>query len=139
MGAGFHGISGLKAVTCMQIYKCYLLPVLLYGLETINPKKEAPQKLGRFHIGILKSIQSAPKCTSNAATYLMVGSSPVEAYLHKRTLTFLGNLLRSSNDKMRDWSLYMAGSTSGESNSFFSYVIKLLQVYKLPSFICSLQ
>ena len=46
MNSGYHGTNGLSPATSFQIYKTYVLPRLLYGLE-ISP-------LNTTHIATLK-------------------------------------------------------------------------------------
>jgi hypothetical protein len=36
--SGFHGYNGLDVDTMLHLYKIYILPVLLYGLELILPQ-----------------------------------------------------------------------------------------------------
>jgi hypothetical protein len=36
-GGGFHGHNGLDVETIVHLYKIYISPVLLYGLELILP------------------------------------------------------------------------------------------------------
>ena len=132
MGAGFHGINGVSPTVCMAMYKCYVLPILLYGLEIMNISSKSLEKLSKFHLYILKAIQTSSKYTSTAAIYLTIGALPVTAYIHKRALTLLGCIMRSQNRRIRDWSLYMAGNCSFKSSSWFTFVCKLLKQYGLP-------
>ena len=39
MNSGYHGTDGLSPATSYQIYKTYVLPRLLYGLEVLPLKK----------------------------------------------------------------------------------------------------
>jgi hypothetical protein len=43
--SGFHGYNGLYADTMLHLYKIYILPVLLYGLELILPQEPQLEQL----------------------------------------------------------------------------------------------
>jgi hypothetical protein len=63
---GVHGTNGLNPRTSCKIYQVYVIPRLLYGLETLNLKKKDMATLSSFHIGTLKRLQSLPIRTANS-------------------------------------------------------------------------
>ena len=56
LGAGFHGVSGLNAVTTTHVWQVYVLPVLTYGLELFNIPEKLTAKLEKFQNKILKQL-----------------------------------------------------------------------------------
>ncbi|CAC5401873.1 unnamed protein product [Mytilus coruscus] len=60
MSAGFHGNNGLDPSTCMHIVKTYIIPTLIYGLESIVPDKTNLEKLEKFHKRMIKQILFLP-------------------------------------------------------------------------------
>ena len=36
MSAGFHGENGLDPITCVHLYRTFILPILTYGLEVLQ-------------------------------------------------------------------------------------------------------
>jgi hypothetical protein len=51
---GFHGHNGFDVETIMHLYKIYISPVLLYGLELILPTTSSLLLLENFQKKILK-------------------------------------------------------------------------------------
>ena len=49
MNSGYHGTNGLSPMTSFQIYKTYVLPRLLYGLEILPLNKTNIATLEKFH------------------------------------------------------------------------------------------
>jgi len=49
MSSGLHGTNGIDPTTSYNIYKLYVLPRLLYGLEILALKTRDIEKLDRFH------------------------------------------------------------------------------------------
>jgi hypothetical protein len=52
-GCGFHGHNGLDPESLLHIYKPYITPVLLYGMELLLPSSK-PLELELFQKRILK-------------------------------------------------------------------------------------
>lgn len=61
LGIGFHGENGLDPETSIHLYKIYILPVLLYGMELITPKGLALEQLEKFQKKMLKQLVSTSK------------------------------------------------------------------------------
>jgi hypothetical protein len=61
MSSGLHGTNDIDPTTFYNIYKLYVLPRLLYGLEILAFKTRDIEKLDRFHKGTLRQFQSLPK------------------------------------------------------------------------------
>ena len=45
MGAGLHGNDGLDPDTSIHILQIYILPLLVYGLEVLLPRKTLMEKV----------------------------------------------------------------------------------------------
>ena len=76
---GVHGTNGLNARTSCKIYQVYVIPRLLYGLETIHLQNRDISELCSFHLSTLKQIQSLPNRTATSAVYLLLGVLPITA------------------------------------------------------------
>ena len=129
---GVHGTNGLNPRTSCKIYQVYVIPRLLYGLETLNLKKKDMATLSSFHIGTLKRLQSLPIRTANSAVYLLLGTLPISAELHKKQLSLLHQIAMSENVSIREiaWRQYNVGRPA----SFFIRIVGILDLYKLPPF-----
>ena len=60
MGAAFHGHNGLNPKVTVLIYNLYVIPHLLYGLETVILLSKDIENLNDFHKDILRRIQNLP-------------------------------------------------------------------------------
>jgi hypothetical protein len=129
---GVHGINGLNLRTSCKIYQVYVIPRLLYGLETLNLKNKDMTTLFIFHLSTLKPLQSLPIRTANSAVYLLLGILPIFAELHKRQLSLLHQIAMSENVSIREiaWRQYNAGRPA----SFFIKIADILDLYELPPF-----
>ena len=89
MGAGLHGDNGLHPDTSVHIMQTYILPILVYGLEVVLPRRELMEQIDRLHKKFLKQILSLPNTTANPAIYILSGTIPIEGVVHKRALTLM--------------------------------------------------
>jgi hypothetical protein len=48
LSTGFYGKNGLDPITSISLYKTYVQPVLMYGLEIVQPKQTNLKKLEVF-------------------------------------------------------------------------------------------
>ena len=58
MSAGFHGHNGLYPETFVHLLQTYVIPILVYGLELVFPRKVLIEKLEKFLRKMLKLIFS---------------------------------------------------------------------------------
>ena len=82
MNTGLHGANGLSPETSYVIYRAYVLPRLLYGLDVLSLTQGQVDQLSRYHIQTLRNIQSLRQRTACAAVYMLLGALPLEAELH---------------------------------------------------------
>jgi hypothetical protein len=94
MGAGLHGLNGLNPKVSIHIIRIYVIPRLIYGLETIRIAAADLTGINMYFKRLLKQIQHLPERTSDAATYLLHGQIPITGEIHKRALTTFGNIIR---------------------------------------------
>jgi hypothetical protein len=131
---GLHGFNGLNPMTCLHMYKTYILPKILYGLESVVLAKGHLRKLELLHRSLLRHFLSLPPGTAIPAVYMLYGTLPVEAEIHTRQLGLLGMILRSSSP-LRDIALHQGAVREVSCSSWFVHVIKLLITYNLPAII----
>jgi hypothetical protein len=72
-GTILHGTNGLPPTTCIKLFNTYVLPRLLYGLETFILKPTHFNLLERFHLSFLRKIQCLPSRSVRGITYLLLG------------------------------------------------------------------
>lgn len=78
LGPGLHARQGTCPTISYKIWKTYVIPRILYGVE----------------VQICKQIQGLPERTANLAAYSLLGVEPIELVVDRLTLTFLGNILQ---------------------------------------------
>ncbi|CAG2234184.1 unnamed protein product [Mytilus edulis] len=133
MGAGLHGLNGLNPKVSMHLVKIYVLPRLLYGLDSIILSVSDMKLLSVYYTKLLKQIHHLSKHTATYAVYLLLGQIPVEAELHKRMLNFFGNIIRNHGSVERDVAIRQLAVMPRDSNSWFVKIIDLTEQYGLPS------
>ncbi|CAG2245583.1 unnamed protein product [Mytilus edulis] len=88
-GGGFHGHNGLDPETLVHLFKTYISPVLLYGMELLLPKTAMLLQLEKFQKRLLKQLLSLPTSTPDPAVYILSGILPVEAQIDKEHWDYL--------------------------------------------------
>ena len=76
MGTGFHGNNGISPAFTIPIYRTYVIPRLMYGLEAITIKDKHLSKLDRYHRNTLRELQTLPTRTAKCAIHLLAGTPP---------------------------------------------------------------
>ena len=116
----------------MHLYKIYISPVLLYGLELILPTTSSLLLLGNFPKKILKQILSLPTCVADISVNILTGILPIEAQLHIRALSLFNNIcnqLESSVEKSLARRQLLI--KNNESASWFGAIKHMLRKYDL--------
>lgn len=133
LGAGMHGRNGVGTQHATHIYKCYVIPRLLYGLETLGTKTLKIKDIERFHLQTLKDIQGLPSRTATSAVYLLTGILPIQAIIDLKRLSLIGTIARSHNDTLHTLALHQVATLKPNSGSWFVTIAETLQKYDLPS------
>jgi hypothetical protein len=113
MGAGLHGLNPKVSIHSIRIY---VIPRLIYGLETIR----IAAAINMYFKRLLKQIQHLPERTSDAATYLLLGQIPITGEIHKRALTTFGNIIRDFGTVECELAHRQLAVKSKKSHSWFS-------------------
>ena len=96
-GSGFHGYNGLDIDKILHLFKIYVTPILLYGLELILPTAiDCLMQIENFQKKMLKQILSLPPNVSDIAVYILIGVLPIEPQIHIRTLSLFNNICHQS-------------------------------------------
>ena len=69
MSFTLDGHNGLDPEISLQLFKTYVLPILLYGMEILLPTKTHNAKMDLFQKKILKQILSLPKNAPDCSIY----------------------------------------------------------------------
>ena len=135
MGAGMHGRNGISPQLSYQLWKIFVLPRMLYGLEVTTYKSTDMSKLDKFQRKTLRQLQFLPEKPPpcNQAVNGLLGAKPVEAVVDQSTLTHFGNILRSEDSIEWELARRQLAVKTNKSKSWFIHVKKLLRKYDLPS------
>ena len=133
MGAGFHGGGGLKPSQNGHIWSTFVVPRLLYGLESILLSKKDVECLEKFQRKCLKQIQGLPDKTANSISLALLGVLPLNAVVHKNALTTFLNMIRLKGSIENDIALRQIVMKDVKDKSWFMFVREILHMYNLPS------
>ncbi|MCG8048991.1 MAG: reverse transcriptase domain-containing protein [Candidatus Thiodiazotropha endolucinida] len=134
MGTGLHGENGLDPETAVSLLQTYVFPVLYYGLEIILPTGKAMNVLETQQKKIMKQVLSLSTTVADPAVYMLSGTLPAEAMIHKRTMSLFGNITRLSKSSIeRQLAERQLEIKTFRSKSWFIAVKKILLKYDLPN------
>ena len=128
---GVHGSNGLNPKVPYRIYQAYVLPRLLFNIETLHLNKTQLNQLQRFHIPTFRNLQSLPVRTPTSIVQLLLGALHIEAEIHRRQLSLIHSIIRRSNTRIKD--VMFRQLAVGSPGSFFCVARCILQLYKLPT------
>jgi hypothetical protein len=131
-GCGFHGENGLDPETMMHLFKTYITPVLLYGMEVLIPKGKYLEQLNKFQKKMIKQLLSISSNTLDPAIYLLTELLPIEAQIHIRALTLFGNVCRQDEACIeKQLAKRQLRVQSMNSNSWFIEIQVIMYKYNL--------
>ena len=129
MNTGLHGSNELTPMTSYIIYKAYILPRLLYGLEMLKLTQGQLNQLSKYHIQNLRNIQSHPKRISTSAMLLLLSALSLDAELHKRRLSLAFSVFNSENPSLKLLVQRLLACSFDNGNSFFYELTTILQKF----------
>ena len=109
MSAGFHGENGLDPITCVNLYRTFILPILTYGLEVLLPNQSSIKKLEQFQKQLLKRILSVPQNTPDTAVYILSGLIPIQEQVQWKAFTLFNNICRQDDSSIGNQTTYCEG------------------------------
>ena len=115
----------------IKIYQVYVIPRLLYSLEVVLLNKGQLDEQEKFHIEILKQIQSLPTRTANSIVYLQLGEQPLKVDIERRQQGLFYTIITSENSTLQQ--LWKRQISLKQEGSFFKYISGLIEKYCLPS------
>ena len=133
MPSGCHGHNGLDQESTVHLFQTYVLPTLIYGMEVVLPRGKHLDTLEKFYKKYMKLLLSIPVTTADPAVYIISGTIPVEATIHKRALTLFGNISRLTSSSIEKRIARRQLNIKGQkSNSWFVALRELCFKYDLP-------
>ena len=139
MGAGFHSVNGLKTSHNGHLWSTFVVPRVIYGLETLSLMKKDIENLEKFQRKSLRQIQGLPDKTPNCITLALLGVLPLETVIHKNTLNLFMGIARNSKFIEYDIAMRQLAVKTPDEKSWFNMVRTILGTYNLPSFFSYLR
>ena len=131
MGPGLHGINSMNPKSARSLLQAYIVPRLLYGLETMVLTQKQFNSIETYFRSLLKQVQSLPDNVANPAPYILIGLCPIEATYDKNLVSLLAAALGDSS--IRQLALHRFATKSSRSKSWFIYAQKRLSKYPFYS------
>ena len=129
---GFHGENGLDPETMIHLFKTYITPVLLYGMEVLIPKGKYLEQLDKFQKKMIKQLLSISSNTPDSAIYILTGLLPIEAQIHIKGLTLFGNVCHQDEACIeKQLAIRQLRVQSMNSNSWFIEIQAIMYKYNL--------
>jgi hypothetical protein len=133
MGAGLHGTNGVNPMIAYKLWKIYVIPRCIYGLECLNIPKKEIETIERYERKFLKQIMGLAQNTVNPLPYLLLGALPITTYIHKRRLGLIGAIVRKEDSTEYQLAHRQLATRSLNEDSWFQETERLLLHYGLPS------
>ena len=131
-GAGFHGLNDLTPKTAANVWKVYIVPRLLYGLEVPKSYPSEIEKIEVYQRRTQTQLQHLPPGASNSTTYLLRGVLPIQAEIEKQMLTAFVRLIRDPTTAEYNIKRQIVIKDLN-SKSWTVNIRKLLHKFDLPS------
>jgi hypothetical protein len=125
-GSGFHGYNGLDIDTMLHLFKIYVTPVLLYGLELILPTANCLMQIENFQKKMPKQILSLPPNVADIAVYILTGVLPIEPQIHIRALSLFNNICHQSESSVEQMLAKRQLRLKGNDSSSWFIAIKII-------------
>ena len=94
LGPGLVARKGLSPITALKLWKTFVIPRALYGIEVLEYTQTDIIRLEKLQLGICKHLQGLPERTASIAVYFMLGVEPVESVIDRNTLALFLNISR---------------------------------------------
>jgi hypothetical protein len=133
LGAGLHEENGINPYISYKLHTTFCRPRMNYALEAIQLLEGEKLELLRYERKLLKQLQSLPERCVTLATYVLLGAKPITTVIEKNTLNAFYNIARHEDFIEHEIARSQLAIKDENSNSWFTYIRKLLQKYNLPT------
>ena len=138
MPCGLYGENGLSPHASRKIITSYVLPRLIYGLESLVLSKTELLTLERAYKQLLRTLLTLREGTADEAVYFLIGLPPLEAELDIRILSIFGNITRLCHDHpLRRIALRQISFPSAGKEGWFKMVLRVSDKYNLKDLLCA--
>jgi hypothetical protein len=139
LGPGSHARQGTCPTISYKIWKTYVIPRILYGVEVLNRTLNDIKKLETLQVQICKQIQGLPERTANLAAYSLLGVDPIEMVVDKLALIFLGNIIQDKATIEFQIVERQHAMMKRNTQNYANVITSILRKYRLPELYNILQ
>ena len=79
-GAGLHGLNGVNPEVSLSLWKTYIRPRLLYGLESIKLSKSDLLELEKYQRDFLRRTQHLSERVAMCSVYFLSGPEVIKLF-----------------------------------------------------------
>ncbi len=97
MNAGFSGLNGVSPEVSIPMLNTFIEPTITHSLEAIQLTEADYKILENNQRMQLRQLQHLPPSTAIPALYLLTGTLPIRATIHKNMLRLFGSIMRRKN------------------------------------------
>ena len=131
LSVGLHGHNGLDAAASLRLIQAYVSPRLTYGLEACVLSSTHFNKLELYYRKLLRQIQGIPDNCAKEAVYILIGTLPIEAVIHLKTLSLFGAITRLHPEHALKTLAIRQLATRDTKGSWFLYVSDIASRYSI--------
>ena len=129
---GLHGLNGIDPPAALKIIQTYVTPRLIHGLEACVLPSGSLRALDQYYKNLLRQIQGLPENTATEAVFLLCGAVPIEAQLHRKTLSLFGQITRLPREhQLYNLAKRQFATQLGNPNSWFTHVYNIGRKYNI--------
>lgn len=87
MGAGFHRKTVVTQTLNAEMWKTYVVPRMIYGLEVLHATRTELNCLENFQTRCLHQVQHLPERAATVASLALMGIQPLTSVIHRSMLS----------------------------------------------------
>ncbi len=135
--AGLHGESGLSPPVAKKLLHLYILPRMIYGLETLILLEKDLKTLDKSYIEMLRNVMALRNKTASAAVYLLMGSIPIRGKIHIQMLKLYGAITRMPQNSSLNNIAFRQLTVGHARKSWFIQIRKVARLYNIETEVLS--
>lgn len=116
----------------LRVHQLYAVPVLFSGLASLVLNKKEKDILEKHYKDTIQNLQKLHAGTPRSVVYLLAGTLPSEAILHRKQLGLFSMICRLPNNPLNKHAKFILTQVSASARSWFHIIRDLCLQYNLP-------
>jgi hypothetical protein len=126
MGAGLHGINVINPLIAWKLWRTFVVPRMLYGIETLKITTTDIYKLEQFQKKTPKQFLGLPQQTADPTIYILLVAECIEQIIHKAIIGLFLRILKDPDSVEYQLALRQLVIKDCDSNNWFITVNEIL-------------